>query len=185
MFTGIIEEKARIISISRSKVQRINIRSALEVKKGDSVAVQGICLTVTHVTKTGFVVDAMRQTRGATTISEWRAGSHVNLERALRIGDRLGGHMILGHVDEVGTMARRQNNEYFFTITPKNTRYLVPKGSISVDGISLTISSIAKNTFSVSLIPHTLKHTTLGTLRAGSRVNVEYDYLAKLLMGEK
>jgi riboflavin synthase len=185
MFTGIIEDKGKIVSISGSKVRKINIRSELEVKKDDSVAVQGICLTVTDVTRTGFVVEAMRQTRGATTLSEWRAGNYVNLERALRIGDRLGGHMILGHVDEVGTMTKRKTNEYFFTIKQKNAHYLVPKGSVSIDGISLTVSSAAKRIFSVSLIPHTLKHTTFGTLRSGSRVNIEYDYLAKLLMSQK
>jgi riboflavin synthase len=127
----------------------------------------------------------MRQTRGATTLSEWHAGNYLNLERALRIGDRLGGHMILGHVDEVGTMTKIKTNEYFFTINQKNARYIIPKGSVSIDGISLTISSIAKNIFSVSLIPHTLKHTTFETLRIGSRVNIEYDYLAKLLMSQK
>ncbi len=185
MFTGIIEEKGRIVSISKSKVQKINIRSALEVKNGDSVAIQGICLTVTDVTKTGFVVDVMRQTHGVTTLAEWRAGNYVNLERALRIGDRLGGHMILGHVDEVGKMTKRKANEYSFTMNPKNAHYLAPKGSISIDGISLTIASISKSAFSVSLIPHTLKHTTFGTLRTGSRVNIEYDYLAKLLISQK
>jgi riboflavin synthase len=185
MFTGIIEEKGKITSISKSKVQKINIRSGLEVGQGDSVAIQGICLTVTDVTKTGFVVDVIRQTRGVTTLSEWRAGNHVNLERALRIGDRLGGHMILGHVDEVGKMTKRKANEYFFTINPKNARYLVPKGSVSIDGISLTIASISKSIFSVSLIPHTLRQTTFGALHTGSRVNIEYDYLAKLLMGQK
>jgi riboflavin synthase len=181
MFTGIIEERGRIISISKSKVQKIAIECGLEVRKGESVAIEGICLTVTGLTKNGFTVEAMRQTRGVTTLTEWRAGDHVNLERALRFGDRLGGHIMLGHIDEVGKMVRVKSNEYFFKIDPKNTSYLVPKGSIGINGASLTISSIADNIFSVSLIPFTLSNTTLGALRTGVLVNIEYDYLAKLL----
>jgi riboflavin synthase len=184
MFTGIIEEKGTILSIRRSKVQKIAVESGLEVKDGDSVALQGICLTITGIHKSGFYVDVMQQTRGVTTLSEWRAGQNVNLERALRMGDRLGGHIMLGHVDEVSKLVRIKANEYFFQVSPENTPYLVPKGSIGIDGASLTIASIAGNVFSVSLIPYTLNYTTLGSLRTGERVNVEYDYLAKLLKGK-
>jgi riboflavin synthase len=181
MFTGIIEEKGKVISVSRSKVQKIVIESGLEVHKGDSIAIQGICLTVTDLTKNGFTVDVMRQTRGVTTLNDWRAGDHVNLERALRIGDRLGGHIMLGHVDEVGKLVQVRTNAYSFKISPKNAAYLIPKGSIGINGASLTIATAANNIFSVSLIPYTLNSTTLGELRTGAWVNIEYDYLAKLL----
>jgi riboflavin synthase len=153
----------------------------LEVGKGDSIAIQGICLTVTGLVKNGFTVDVMRQTRGVTTLTDWRAGDHVNLERALRIGDRLGGHIMLGHVDEVGKLLHVKTNAYSFKINPKNASYLITKGSIGVNGASLTIATVTSSVFSVSLIPYTLNNTTLGELRAGASVNIEYDYLAKLL----
>jgi len=181
MFTGIIEETGRIISITKSRVQKITITSGLEVKKGDSIAVQGVCLTVTGIKKNLFAVDVMRQTRGVTTLPEWHVGDEVNLERALRVGDRLGGHIMLGHVDEVGKLLRIKANEYFFQIKPDNMQYLVLKGSIGIDGASLTVASIADRVFSVSLIPFTLDSTTLGNLRAGASVNIEYDYLAKMI----
>ncbi len=181
MFTGIIEEKAKIISISRAKAQEIKVKSDLQVSEGDSIAVQGICLTVIRVNKDGFTVGAMRQTLGATTLSDWHAGIFVNLERALRIGDRLGGHIMLGHVDDVGKLLRIKANEYFIRIDPHYAGYVVPKGSIGVDGASLTVSSMEKDIVSVSLIPYTMKNTTLGSLRIGARVNIEYDYLAKFL----
>jgi riboflavin synthase len=185
MFTGIIEEKGKIVSISKSRVQKIVIASGLEVKKGDSIAIQGICLTITGLAKKGFAVDVMRQTRGVTTMTEWRAGAHVNLERSLRIGDRLGGHIMLGHIDEVGKVVRVKSNEYFFKINPRNALYLVPKGSIGINGASLTIASIVNDVFSVSLIPYTQKNTTLEELRTGTSVNIEYDYLAKLLQKQQ
>lgn len=181
MFTGIIEEKGKIVSITKSTVLKIKIASGLQVKKGDSVAVQGICLTVTDVIKNGFTVDAMQQTLGVTTLGYWRAGDQVNLERALRIGDRLGGHIMLGHVDDVGKLVKIKSNEYSFEIDRKYTIYLVPKGSVGIDGASLTVSSINKTILSVSLIPYTKKLTTLGSLRIGRKVNIEYDYLAKFL----
>jgi riboflavin synthase len=181
MFTGIIEEKGRIISIAKSRVLKIKITSGLQVKTGDSIAVQGICLTVTDVIKNGFTVDTMQQTLGVTTLREWRAGDRVNLERALSVGDRLGGHIMLGHVDDVGKLVKIKSNEYFFDIDPKYAVYVIPNGSIAIDGASLTVSSINKNTLSISLIPYTQKLTTLGTLRVGKKVNIEYDYLAKFL----
>ncbi|MBE0432055.1 riboflavin synthase [candidate division WOR-3 bacterium] len=182
MFTGIIEEKGRVLSISRAEVQKIKIESSLQVNKGNSIAVQGICLTVTGLTKQGFVVDAMKQTLGATTLNYWRAGDYVNLERALRVGDRLGGHIMLGHVDDVGRLARVKTNEYFLEIDPEYAPCVIDKGSIGIDGVSLTVSSITSNIVSVSLIPYTLQNTALGSLRVGGRVNIEYDYLAKVLI---
>jgi len=181
MFTGIIEEKGKIFSITKSTVLKIKIASGLQVKKGDSIAVQGICLTVTDVLRNGFTVDAMQQTLGVTTLKNWHAGNHVNLERALRIGDRLGGHIMLGHVDDVGKLVTIKTNEYTFEIEPEYASYVIPKGSVGIDGASLTVSSVSKDTISVSLIPYTLRNTSLGELRIGARVNIEYDYLAKFL----
>jgi riboflavin synthase len=181
MFTGIIEEKGKIVSISRTRVQKITIESGLEVKEGDSVAVEGVCLTVTGISKNGFAVSVMRQTKGITTLARWHTGDEVNLERALRMDSRLGGHLMLGHVDEAGKLIRIRSNEYHFKIDPANRIYLVPKGSIGVNGVSLTIKSTVSEGFSVSLIPYTLQSTTLGRLREGTLVNIEYDYLAKLL----
>ncbi len=181
MFTGIIEEKGRISKIIPGKVHTIHIQSNLENRQGDSIAIQGICLTVTTVDKKGFVVEAMRQTERITTLSDWRVGDYVNLERALNIGDRIGGHILLGHVDELATCIRITTNEYFFRIAPRSRKYLIPKGSIAINGVSLTVRSITKNMFSVSLIPYTLKTTTLGNLQTGSSVNIEYDYLVKIL----
>ncbi|KPK73887.1 hypothetical protein AMJ87_00115 [candidate division WOR_3 bacterium SM23_60] len=181
MFTGIIEEKGKIVSISRAKIQKITIRSDLEVQKGDSIAIQGICFTITEMAKSGFTVDVMRQTRGVTTLNQWRVGDYVNLERSLRISDRLGGHIMLGHVDEAGKLVRIKSNEYFFRMKSGNRPYVVPKGSVGINGVSLTIASIANTVFSVSLIPHTLNNTTLGLLRTGVLVNIEYDYLVKVL----
>ncbi len=181
MFTGIIEEKAKIRTISKGAVQRIVVASHLETKEGDSIALQGVCLTVTETLKDGFVIEAMRQTKRITTIPDWHAGRYVNCERALKLGDRIGGHILLGHIDEVGKMIRRQQNAYFFQISTQNAHYLIDKGSIGIDGVSLTISSISRNVFSVSLIPHTLETTTLGGLKPGSFVNIEYDYLVKIL----
>ncbi len=180
MFTGIIEETGKIAKIASGQVQRINIQSKLENKIGDSICIQGICLTVMKVEKNGFWVESMRQTKEITTLDRWQIGDHVNLERAVRADGRLGGHILLGHVDGVGRLIRIKGNEYFFQTKNFHAQYLIPKGSIGIDGVSLTIGSISKNVFSVSLIPYTLKNTTLGRLRINSLVNIEYDYLAKI-----
>jgi len=178
MFTGIIEEKGRIKKIVRNQ---IFIESDLENKKGDSIAVQGICFTVADVGENEFSVQAMRQTKRITTMQDWKRGDYVNLERALKFDGRIGGHIVLGHIDEVGKCIRIKKNEYYFQAGSGNARYLIPKGSIALDGVSLTLSYVSGNIFAVSLIPYTLKETTLGRLRVGSFVNIEYDYLGKLL----
>lgn len=181
MFTGIIEEKGKILKIVKGRVKRIDIQSSLENKIGDSIAIQGICLTVTGVFKNGFIVEAMEQTKAITTLNKWKPGDYVNLERALKLTDRVGGHIVLGHIDEVGRLIRITANEYYFQITDINKKYLIPRGSIAIDGVSLTIGYISRNIFSVYLIPHTLQNTTLGGLKSGSFVNIEYDYLVKIL----
>ena len=184
MFTGIVEEKGTITKIVRSKVQVISIASQLEVKKGDSIGIQGICLTITNIDKNGFSVQAMRQTKRVTTLPDWKTGDEVNLERSLMLNSRLGGHIVLGHVDEIAKCIRINSNEYTFQVGPQNTCYLVPKGSICIDGVSLTISMSSKSIFAINLIPYTLEHTTLGRIKPGSFVNIEYDYLAKLVLNK-
>lgn len=180
MFTGIVEEKGRILNIIKNRTQKIEIHSNLLVKPGDSIAIQGICLTVTGTIKNGFIVEAMEQTKGRTTLSTWKKGDYVNLERALTIDSRIGGHIILGHIDEIARLIRIKGNEYYFQISQKNKKHLIPRGSIAIDGVSLTIGNISDNIFSVFLIPYTLKNTTIGNRRTGDYVNIEYDYLVKI-----
>ncbi len=181
MFTGIIEETGNIEKITGGSVQTIAVRSQLENQIGDSIAIQGICLTVTGLTKNGFTVEVMKQTERITTLPDWRAGDRVNLERALRLDGRLGGHILLGHVDEVVRCTRIKGNEYFFQAHTSNRPYLVDKGSVAIDGVSLTIGTVSGNVFSVNLIPYTREHTTLGSVKVKSAVNIEYDYLAKIV----
>lgn len=183
MFTGIIEDKGiiRALSSTGGNTTNIDIQSSLKVNPGDSIAVQGVCLTIASVRKKGFIVQAMVQTRDITTLSCWKTSDTVNLERALAMEGRIGGHIMLGHIDETGRLVRISGNVYYFQVDPKNTGYLISKGSIGIDGVSLTISSKSQNIFAVSLIPYTLKVTTLGKLRLRSPVNIEYDYLVKIL----
>jgi len=185
MFTGIIEGTGHIKRIVRDKTNKIFIDTILTVKAGDSIAVQGVCLTVIRREKKGLWVETMSQTRASTTLDRIKIGDPVNLERALAIGDRIGGHFVLGHVDEIGKFIRKKVNEYFFQYNIDNYRYLVSKGSIAINGVSLTLANISKQIFSINLIPYTLSTTTIGKLRTGDFVNIEYDYLAKLLHGVK
>lgn len=183
MFTGIIEAQGVIRRIVPGRVRTVTVRTDLTGKAGDSIAVNGICLTVTAAGKAEFTVEATAQTMDRTTLPSWKARDRVNLERALAVGDRLGGHFVLGHVDETGKLVRVAANEYVFQASSRNRSWLVPRGSIAIDGISLTIGKVSGNLFSVYAIPHTLKNTTLGAARPGSLVNVEYDYLLKTAKG--
>lgn len=183
MFTGIIEERGKIRRITRARTNRIEIASTLAVKAGDSVAVQGACLTIVAAGRGGFSVEAMTRTRDRTTIAALKNGDAVNLERALSFNGRLGGHIMLGHVDEVGRVKRIVANDYYLECSAPNARYLIARGSIGVDGASLTISAIAGRIFTVSLVPYTQQNTTLGRLRVNSCVNIEFDYLVKILLG--
>ncbi|HEX7319501.1 MAG TPA: riboflavin synthase [bacterium] len=183
MFTGIIEDKGIIRALSKTGGNTVNIdiQSSLKVSPGDSIAVQGVCLTIVSVRKKGFIVQAMVQTQDITTLSRWKTSDVVNLERALTMEGRIGGHIMLGHIDETGRLIRISGNVYHFQVNPRNAGYVISKGSISIDGVSLTIGSKSQNIFTVSLIPYTLKVTTLGNLRLRSPVNIEYDYLVKIL----
>ncbi|MSR13001.1 MAG: riboflavin synthase [Gammaproteobacteria bacterium] len=190
MFTGIIQALGRIQSLTRAHAaQRVVIDSgglALnDVRLGDSIAVSGPCLTVTALSGTSFAVDVSPETLRLTTLGALAPGTTVNLEKALALGERLGGHLVSGHVDGVGIVAKRElRGEFvFFRITAPAamSRYIATKGSISVEGVSLTVNAIEADAFELLLIPHTLSQTTLGTLQIGSRVNLEVDLIARYL----
>jgi riboflavin synthase len=187
MFTGLVEALGRVERVADEGAgRRLTIAwPGLEapLALGESVAVNGCCLTVVRAEGPGFDVQAGPETLLRTNLGAARAGDALNLERALRVGDRLGGHFVQGHVDTTAALrARRPEGEWeflAFAVDPAWTPYMVPKGSVAVDGVSLTLVTVAPDGFSVMLIPHTLQATTLGALAPGSRVNVETDMLAR------
>ena len=192
MFTGIIEELGQIERIDHTAdAARLTIRGPLVVDgvgHGDSIAVQGVCLTVVERTPDTFTADVMKQTLTMSTLSDARIGSPVNLERAALVGGRLGGHIVQGHIDGTSTVLAITPGEAWrvlrFSVRPQLAKLVVDKGSIAVDGVSLTVSNISPATdtsqwFEVSLIPETLTATTLGDLAVGDRVNIETDILAR------
>jgi riboflavin synthase len=189
MFTGLIEEIGRLQSIHKGAkdYQLVIEASAIlnDVNIGDSIAVNGVCLTVTTYNETSFVVDVMPETIKATSLHALSPGSKVNLERAMTPQRRFGGHFVSGHVDGTGTITRirpERNAVYFMIETkPELLKYMVPKGSVAVDGISLTVVDVTDKTFSVSIIPHTLTSTILHTKQVGDLVNLECDMLAKYM----
>ncbi|MFL6178420.1 MAG: riboflavin synthase [Actinomycetes bacterium] len=187
MFTGIVEELGSIVSIDRSEASaRVRISGPLvttDVRVGDSIAVNGVCLTVTEVADGLFAADVMQETLQRSSLASVDAGSPVNLERPVTLSTRLGGHLVQGHVDGTTNILDRTPGEDWeivrFALPLDLSRYLVRKGSITVDGISLTISALGEDWFEVSLIPTTLKVTTLGSKQAGDLVNLEVDVVAK------
>ncbi|MGQ9917592.1 MAG: riboflavin synthase [Bryobacteraceae bacterium] len=188
MFTGIVEEVGRVQAVeARAEGCRLRIEAGQvleDLSPGASVAVSGVCLTAVEIDGSGFWVDVSRETLGRTTLGEARAGTRVNLERALRVGGRLGGHIVQGHVDGKGVvrvMEERGGGDWWLEVEapPELARYLVFKGSIAVDGISLTVARVEGPVFAVAVIPHTWAHTTLRDARPGVRVNLETDILAK------
>jgi riboflavin synthase len=194
MFTGIVEELGEVVSVEHlNGAARITVRGprvTADAQPGDSIAVNGTCLTVTGLSGGGFTADVMAETLRRTGLGDLAPGSPVNLERSLRVGDRLGGHMVQGHVDGVGRILSRTPAEHCevvrMTVPPGLARYLVEKGSVAVDGVSLTISALGAEAgpggepwFEVSLIPATLAGTTLGRAAPGGRVNLEADVIGK------
>jgi riboflavin synthase len=186
MFTGLIADLGSVASLERDPdgaSLRIDSVLAGALAPGDSVAVNGVCLTATVVDGAGFQAQAMNETLRRSSLGALEAGSRVNLELALRPDGRLGGHVVQGHVDGTGTV--RAVAEQGFSrvlsidVEPALARYLVEKGSVAIDGVSLTVSALDEHGFSVSLIPETLERTTLGGLREGAIVNIEVDILAK------
>lgn len=187
MFTGIIEEIGTVKGIKRggkSIVLEVYADKVLrDLRIGDSIATNGTCLTVISFTSVSFCADVMPETMRRTNLGQLRAGSHVNLERALMLNGRLGGHIVTGHVDGTGEIIakERDDNAVWVTIatSPEVLRYIVEKGSIAIDGISLTVAAVDNETFKVSLIPHTRDATTLTDKPVGGLVNLENDLLAK------
>jgi riboflavin synthase len=187
MFTGLIEDTGRITAIDRRGAAAVlTLMTALpvaEIAVGDSVAINGACLTVTAKTGATLTFDVSPETITSTTIGGLRSGSSVNLERALRLGDRMGGHIVTGHIDCIGKLARTSetsgNRVLEFTLPTENARYLVAKGSVALNGISLTVNRVTADGFSVNIIPLTQDATTLSSLRVGDQVNIETDIIGK------
>lgn len=183
MFTGIIEEVGRIRQAGSGHL-RIDCTQVLrDVHEGDSVAVNGICLTVTSFGRAFFTADVMPETVRRTSLAELKPGDPVNLERALAVSARLGGHIVSGHIDGTGKIRslREEGNAVLMTIeaAPEILHYVVEKGSVALDGISLTVAAVTEQDFMVSLIPHTREITNLGSKHAGSLINIETDILGK------
>ncbi len=186
MFTGLVSDVGRIVSAdTTADGQRLEVATRLagELAEGDSVAVNGVCLTATTVTAEGFTADAMHETLRRTSHGAAVAAGRVNLELPLRASDRLGGHVVQGHVDGLGTVRSIEAEGFARVVTiaapPELLRYVVEKGSIAIDGVSLTVARLDDDAFAVSLIPETLERTTLGAAEPGTPVNLEVDVLAK------
>ncbi|KIH77388.1 riboflavin synthase alpha chain [Geoalkalibacter ferrihydriticus] len=187
MFTGLIEGLGTLQEVRQGRDGcRLTLGTCppfADFTHGESIAVNGVCLTVEAFGSDFFQADVSPQTLASSTLGELRCGIRVNLERALRLGDRLGGHLVTGHVDGVGMIIKRESrgNSVLFTVQPPAhlLRYLVPKGSVALDGISLTISGLTETSFSLTIIPHSLGQTNLAELNVGARVNLETDILGK------
>lgn len=187
MFTGLIEETGTVRSVrraGRSLHLTVGARRVLEgVRAGDSIAVNGVCLTVVAFDDASFTADVMPETFAVTSLRTLAPGDRVNLERTMALGDRFGGHIVQGHVDGTGTVLAVEPDEIAVRVTvgagAEVLRYLVPRGSVAVDGVSLTVVDVGADRFTVSLIPHTFAVTALGARRAGDLVNLEADILAK------
>lgn len=176
MFTGIVQAVGRIARVRPLEVECAALDLA-DVALGDSICVQGVCLTVTATQARGFAADVSEETLRVTTGLD-RVGE-VNLEKALALGGKLGGHLVTGHVDGVAEVVSRKGGVLAFRLPPGLARYVARKGSVCVDGVSLTVNGIERDVFDVNLIPHTLEATTLGRLAPGARVNVEVDLIAR------
>ncbi len=188
MFTGIIENLGTIAALRSTggEGRRISVDAGLDLsgsRIGDSIAVNGACLTVVELAGSRFAADVSPETMRRTTFGQARIGDRVNIERAMRLSDRLDGHLVSGHIDGVGVVAERQTqaNAWVITIEAPEalTGYMIPKGSVAVDGISLTINHCERSGFTVAVIPHTAAVTTIGLRRVGNRVNLETDMIGK------
>jgi riboflavin synthase len=186
MFTGLIADLGQVSALELGEggaVLTVGTRLAAELSEGDSIAVNGVCLTAIEVGDGSFKAEAMSETLERSSLGQLRPGAPVNLELALRAEDRLGGHVVQGHVDGTGIVTATREEGFARVLEveadSRLTRYLVEKGSVALDGVSLTVSALNGSGFAVSLIPETLQRTNLGTIREGDRLNVEVDILAK------
>ena len=190
MFTGIVQNTAPIVdcrTFTAGRKLRLEVGSlAGDCRIGDSISVSGVCLTIAALSASELEFDVIPETLNRTTLGQKQVGDRVNLERSLRIGDRLDGHFVQGHIDGIGTVVDvlRRSGEFVLKIAAPHgiQPYIIPKGSICIDGVSLTIADAKPESFSVALIPTTLKITTLGDLRNGDRVNLESDILARIVV---
>ncbi len=197
MFTGLVEGVGRILALT-PLAEGLRLRATApfdlaEVRLGDSIAVSGPCLTVVALDSRSFTVEVSPETLGRTNLAAKTVGSPVNLERALRLGDRLGGHIVSGHIDCVGVVVRREQGPRHLQLAIRLpapwSRYVIPKGSIALDGVSLTVNTVQGQEFTVNIIPHTAHQTTLEDVQVGTQLNVETDiigkYVEKLLQPQK
>lgn len=188
MFTGMITDCATVEALDLDQAGlTLRVASSFsELLIGESIAVNGVCLTVVEISETGFVCQVSPETLAVTMLDQLKVGASLNLERALKASDRLGGHWVTGHIDGMVTVASVQSvgdyKQIDFTLSEQNNQaYLVAKGSVAINGVSLTVNDVTASGFNVMLIPHTLAETNLSQLMVGDSVNIEYDYLAKLV----
>ena len=183
MFTGIIEELGKVRNITQNKIVIKSEKILDDAQLGDSIAVNGVCLTITKLFSDSFEADISPETLKVTSLENLKIGSTVNLERAIPITGRLGGHIVSGHIDGTGkckSIAKTGNfYNIVFELTPENSKYVVKKGSIAIEGISLTVAEVKNNYVTIAIIPHTFENTRLKDLQAGDIVNIETDILAK------
>jgi riboflavin synthase len=186
MFTGIITDLGRVRAVAQGAMTRIEIETVYPTESiaiGASIACSGACLSVVERGAGWFAVEASAETLSKTTLADWRADTAVNLERPLKLGDELGGHLVLGHVDGVGVLAERRPDggsvRLAFDAPAELARFIAPKGSVAIDGVSMTVNEVSGRRFGVNVIPITQRETTLGALTVGARVNLEIDLLAR------
>ena len=186
MFTGIITDVGRVRRLRRGELLELTIATAFDtaaITIGASIACSGACLTVVAVEPGAFAVQASAETLTCTTLGDWEEGTPVNLEKSLRLGDELGGHLVLGHVDGTARIVERrpeaESVRFAFEAPEELAPFIAPKGSVALDGVSLTVNEVARNRFGVNIIPHTLACTNLGSLQAGQRMNLEVDLMAR------
>ena len=187
MFTGIVEEigtATKVLKTEMGAKLTIGAKKVLEgTKLGDSINTNGVCLTVTGFDGQGFTVDAVAETLRRSNLGDLKPGTKINLERAMAVGDRLGGHIVQGHVDSTAVFISRKPEGdswlYRFSLPEEIARYVVLKGSIAINGISLTVAGLADQWFEIAIIPHTISETNIGELKQGERINLEADVLAK------
>ena len=186
MFTGIITDVGRVRRLRRGELLELTIATAFDtaaITIGASIACSGACLTVVAVEPGAFAVQASAETLTCTTLGDWVEGTPVNLEKSLRLGDELGGHLVLGHVDGTARIVERrpeaESVRFAFEAPEELAPFIAPKGSVALDGVSLTVNEVARNRFGVNIIPHTLACTNLGTLQTGQRMNLEVDLMAR------
>ncbi|WP_282609135.1 riboflavin synthase [Pelagibius sp. Alg239-R121] len=186
MFTGIVSDLGKLRSLEGREILRLEVETSYDldtVDIGASVCCSGACLTVVEKGDGWFAFEASHETLAKTTMGAWQAGMVINLERALKVGDELGGHLVSGHVDGVGKVTRKEQDgeswRFNFEVPEDLSAFIAPKGSVVIDGVSLTVNEVEGNVFGVNIIPHTAAVTTFGSLKEGDRVNLEIDMLAR------